>query len=93
MRRRSRVHSSAGEDWAVEYRESAYLTQMDGFLVSYGVYCCITLRATLDTATKRAGARALRQYVATLPVGTPMVHLWSQGDPPRNPQTPGSKRG
>ena len=80
MKRRTTLTNHDGEHWTVEYCESNSLTQVGGFLVTYGASSCITMNANLARAEKRRNRRHFIRQLMMLPLGTSAVHLWSNDE-------------
>jgi hypothetical protein len=69
-------------EWSIEYRESAALTTIDGFLVAHHGQCHITTRSDLELPTKSAEIRRLLAFLTTIHNDSPDVYLYAS--PPRS---------
>jgi hypothetical protein len=73
-------------EWSIEYRESAALTTIDGFLVAHHGQCHITTRSDLELPTKSAEIRRLLAFLTTIHNDSPDVYLYAS--PPRDHAAP-----
>lgn len=60
----------------VDYRESDHLTNLGGFLMTYGNQCRITMSARLSTEEKARGMEYLIGHLDEMTSGKPGVYLW-----------------
>jgi hypothetical protein len=80
MAEQEAVTNRDGNVWLVEHSESAHLTHVGGFLMTFHDLSCIVISARLADADKARGRDALRSHLTQTAVGTSGTILWHPDD-------------
>jgi hypothetical protein len=76
------VTNRDGDEWLVKQRESACLTDIGGFLMTYQDVSRIVISAHLTETNKARGRDVLRSHLTQIAVGTSGTILWHPDDNP-----------
>ncbi len=74
------VTNRDGDTWLVEHGESANLTHIGGFLMTYHDLSCIIISTHLTDLDKTRVRHALRNHLTQIVLGTSGTILWHPDD-------------